>query len=47
MRWLDSITSSLDMNLRKLWQIVEDRRAWRAMSMGSQRVRCNSASEQQ
>ena len=24
-RWLDSITDSLDMNLNKLWEIVQDR----------------------
>ena len=34
MRWLDSITDSIDMNLSKLQEIVEDRGAWHATVQG-------------
>ena len=34
MRWLDSITDSIDMNLSKLRGIVKDREAWHAAVHG-------------
>ena len=34
MRWLDSITDSVDMNLSKLQEILEDRGRWHAAVHG-------------
>ena len=39
MRWVDSITNSMDMNLSKLQEIAEDRRAWHGTVLGDLKSR--------
>ena len=34
MKWFDSVTNSMDMNLSKPWETVKDREAWHAAVQG-------------
>ena len=48
MKWLDGIIDTIDVNWRKLWEIVEDREEpGMLQSTGSQRFRHDLAPEQQ
>ena len=47
MIWLDGITDSMDIGLGGLWELVMDRSAGVLQAMGSERVRHDSATEQQ
>ena len=47
MRWLDSITDAMNMNLGKRQKMVRHREAWRVAVHGLQRVRHDWAMEQQ
>ena len=47
MRWLDSITDSMDMNLSKFRETMKDRAVWRVAVHGVTRVRHDLGAEQQ
>ena len=47
MRWLDSITNSMSVNLNKLQEIVKNREAWHSTVHGSQRAGHDLVTEKQ
>ena len=47
MRWLDSITDSMDKNLSQLWEIMEERVAWHAAFCGATKNRRSDLTTEQ
>ena len=44
---LDGIINSMNMSVRKIWEIVKDRRAWRAAVHGVAKSQTQLATQQQ
>ena len=47
MRWLVSVTDSMDMNMSKLWEMVKDKEGWRAVVHGVTKSQKQLGDEQQ